>query len=48
MRSPLGRDQEGGEVVNELFGTFGPLVKRRWRGWGGRRGAAGAVHRQGG
>ena len=54
MRSPLGRDQEGVEVVNEFFGTSEPLAERwgwwrlGWRrGWGGRRGAAVAVHRQG-
>ena len=51
----LGRDQEGVEVVYEFFGTLGPLEGRwgwwrraRRRGWGGRRGAAVAVHRQGG
>ena len=54
QRSLLVRDQEGVEVVNEFFGTFGPLGERwGWwrrglRGWGGRRGAAVAVHRQGG
>ena len=52
-RRGWGRDQEGVDVVNEFFCASGPLGERwRWwrrerRGWGCRRGAAGAVHRQG-